>query len=176
MKDVRLKLTVKHGGGSIIVWGCLIANGVGDLVRILGIVNAEKYLQILVHHTIPSGKHLISNGFIFQSNNDLKHTALKVKSYLEQKEQSGDVQIMKWSPQSPDLNIIESLWDYLDQRKATKQPKSNGHLCQFLQDAWDNILLDYINKLQLSISKRINAVLAAKGRHTKYQWYLSYQM
>ena len=73
---------------------------------------------------------------------------------------------MKWPPQSPDLNIIEFLWDYLDQRKAEKQPKSKERLWQVLQNAWNNIPMDYINKLQLSIPKRINAVLAAKGGHT----------
>ena len=71
-------------------------------------MNAEKYRQILVHHAIPSGKHQISNGFIFQQNNDPKHISLKVKSYLKWKEQSGNDQVMIWPPQSPDLNIIES--------------------------------------------------------------------
>ena len=83
MKDVFLKPTVKHGGGFILVCVCLTANGVGDLVRINGIKSAEKYRQILIHHAISSCKHLIGNGFIFQKDNDSKHTALKVKSYLE---------------------------------------------------------------------------------------------
>ena len=46
-----LRPTVKHGG-SIMVWGCLTANGVGDLVKIDGIMNTEKYRQILIHHPI----------------------------------------------------------------------------------------------------------------------------
>ena len=51
MKDVCLKPTVKHGGGSIMAWRCLTANGVSDLVRINRIMNAEKYRQILIRHT-----------------------------------------------------------------------------------------------------------------------------
>ena len=65
MKDVCLKPTVKYGGGSIMVWRCLIANGLSDLDRIDGITNVEKYRQILIHHAIPSVKRLRSNGFIF---------------------------------------------------------------------------------------------------------------
>ena len=30
------------------------------------------------------------------------------------------VQVMQWLPQSPDLNIIESVWDYLDQSSKSK--------------------------------------------------------
>ena len=60
MKYVSLKTTLKHGEGSIMVWGCLTANSVGDLVRINILMNTEKYRQILMHHAIPSVKHLTS--------------------------------------------------------------------------------------------------------------------
>ena len=43
MKDLCLKPPDKHGGGSVMVWECLTTNYVGDLVRIDGIMNAEKY-------------------------------------------------------------------------------------------------------------------------------------
>ena len=52
---------------------------------------------------------------------------------------------MKWSPQSPDMNIKDSLWDYLDQRKAEKLPKSKEHLGQVLKDAWNDIPMDWIS-------------------------------
>ena len=65
--------------------GCISVSGVGDIVRIDGIMNAEKYRQVLIHHAILSGKRLIGNGFTFQYDNDPKHTANAVKSYLERK-------------------------------------------------------------------------------------------
>ena len=65
-KNECLCPSVKHGGGSDLVWGCISASGVGDIVRIDGIMNAEKYRKVLIHHAIPSGKNLIANGFIFQ--------------------------------------------------------------------------------------------------------------
>ena len=34
LKECCLQPTIKHGGGSIQVWGCISAEGVGDLVRV----------------------------------------------------------------------------------------------------------------------------------------------
>ena len=58
-------------------------------------MNTEKYKQILIHHAMPSGNEIIGNSFIIQQDNDPKHTRLKVKSLLERKKHSGDVQVMK---------------------------------------------------------------------------------
>ena len=45
---------------------------------------------------------------------------------------------MTWPPQSPDLNLIEIVWDKLDHRGREKQPTSAQHRCE-LQDYWKNI-------------------------------------
>lgn len=46
--DVRnLKSTVKYGRGSVMVWGSISGCGVGNLVFIEGILNADGYLSIL---------------------------------------------------------------------------------------------------------------------------------
>ena len=95
MKDVCLKPLVKHGRCSIMVWGCLTENSVVDLVRIDEIMNAGKYRQILIHHAIPSVKRLLGNDFIFRQDGDPKCNALKIRSYLEQNEKSGSVQVFE---------------------------------------------------------------------------------
>ncbi len=39
--------TVKHGGGSVLMWGCMSAAGVGELHFIDGIMNSQMYCSIL---------------------------------------------------------------------------------------------------------------------------------
>ena len=38
---------VKHGAGSIMLWGCISVAGAGRLVRIEGKMNREQYREIL---------------------------------------------------------------------------------------------------------------------------------
>ena len=92
---------MKHGVGSLQVWGCISANGVGDFVRINGLLNAEKYRQILIHHATPSGRHLIGPKFILQFDNDPKHTAKVIKNNLQRIEDERVLEVMVWPPTEP---------------------------------------------------------------------------
>lgn len=46
LEQKNIQCTVKHGGGSVMVWGCMAAGGVGELVFIDGIMKKEQYLEI----------------------------------------------------------------------------------------------------------------------------------
>ena len=62
-----MKPTVKHGGGSVIVWGCFSSNGVSKLVFIEGIMRKEDYLEILKSFMLESAAMLgLEDSFIFQ--------------------------------------------------------------------------------------------------------------
>ena len=66
----------------------------------------HKYRQVLIHHAMPSGKRLISDGFAFAQDNDPKHTANTVKAYLERKEEKGEVKVMEWPSESQILILL----------------------------------------------------------------------
>lgn len=51
--------TVKHGGESIMVWGCFSSNGIGDWIKTDGTMTKEVYNIILKNNAILSGVKLI---------------------------------------------------------------------------------------------------------------------
>jgi hypothetical protein len=68
-------LIVKYGGGSLF-WACFISKGPGELVRIHGIMDSNKYQQILNQNlTASARKFKLGRGWIFQQDNDPKHTS-----------------------------------------------------------------------------------------------------
>ncbi|GFV12127.1 transposable element Tcb1 transposase [Trichonephila clavipes] len=55
----NLPPTVKHGGGSVMVWGCMASNGVGNLVFIAGIMDNKLYIDILNNNLKESEKNWV---------------------------------------------------------------------------------------------------------------------
>ena len=108
---------VKHGGRSLKVWGSITYSGVAHLYKISDHLSAPKYKQILIHHDVPVGKAFIGNNFVFQRDNDPKHTARVIKKYLENKKRDGSLTVLNWPAQSPDMNI-EQVWTYMEKEKV----------------------------------------------------------
>lgn len=156
--------TVKHGGGNVLVWGCMSATGVGDLHFIEQNMDAKLYHHILVRHLQPSARRLIGAKFIFQHDNDPKHTSKLVKSYLAKKR----VQVLQWPPQSPDLNPIEHLWAEVKRHLRNFRPSNKEELKAKIEEVWKSISSDVMRKLVGSMSDRCHAVKKAKGMATRY--------
>ena len=76
--------TVKHGGGSIMWWGCFAAGGTAALHKIHGIMRQENDVAILKQHLKTSVRKLKLGGkWVFQMDNDPKHTSKVVAKWLK---------------------------------------------------------------------------------------------
>jgi len=131
-------------------------------------MNAELYTQILNDEFLGTLRDLgINKKYIyFQQDNDPKHTSRLATDWFNKKR----VDKLKWPPNSPNMNIIEHAWEYLERRvhSCTPLPRKLGDLWEALVE-WGNIEDDYyITKLYESMPDHIQALLEAKGAHTRY--------
>ena len=79
------------------------------------------------------------------------------------------VRILKdWPAQSPDLNIIENLWQDLKLKVKDRNPVNVNDLWQYCQEEFDNISDEYVKKLYNSLPQRVKCVVTAKGGSSKY--------
>ncbi len=157
--------TVKHGGGSIMLWGCFSAAGTGRLVAIEGKMNAAKYRDILDENLLQSAQDLrLGRRFTFQQDNDPKHTAKIKKEWLH----NNSVTVLEWPSQSPDLNPIEHLWRDLKMAVHQRLPSNRTELERICKEEWQRIPKSRCEKLVASFPKRLMAVLNQKGASTKY--------
>ena len=127
---------MKHGGASIMLWGCFSAAGTGRLVRIEGTMNGAKYRQILEENLLQSAKDIrLRRRFTFQQDNDPKHTAKATLEWLQNK----NVKVLEWPRQSPDLNPIENLWKDLKIAVHRCSPSNLTDLEQICKEEWEKI-------------------------------------
>lgn len=160
--------TVKFGGGSLMMWGCMTARGVGYASRIDGRMDAALYTQILDDELLQSLEFygLEVDDVFFQQDNDPKHTSRVAQEWFEEH----GLEVLDWPSQSPDLNPIEHLWAHLKRQLNgyDAQPSSMHELWQRVEVEWDKIPVQVCVDLIDSMPRRIAAVLKAKGGYTKY--------
>ncbi|CAI7771350.1 unnamed protein product, partial [Closterium sp. NIES-54] len=167
MEPHHVKQTVKHGGGSIMIWGCMAYNGGGFMCKIDGRMNGELYRSILQDKLQQTIEHyeLDPETVVFQHDNDPKHTCKMVKTYLAEQPYS----VLPWPASSPDLNPIEHLWVYLKKQLLAypRPPAGILELWDRVQVEWEKIPAAWCSELIDSMPRRVRAVLKAKGRWTK---------
>ena len=147
------------------LWECFSAKGTGRLHRTEGRMNWAEYCEILGNNLLPSVRALkMSCGWVFQRNNDPKHTAKATKEWLKKKQ----IKVLEWSSQSPDLNPIKNLWRELKLRVAKRQPRNLKDLERICKEEWTKIPPKIFANLLKNYNKCLTSVLANKGFSTKY--------
>ncbi len=120
-KETCMVPTVNHGGGSVLMWGCMSAAGVGELHFIDGIMNSQMYCSILKEKMLPSLRAL-GRRALFQHDNDLNTHLRPLLDFWRRtgwKWFSGHVCLLIWTQS----NTYGEFWR--DKLSITLHPASN---------------------------------------------------
>ncbi len=104
----------------------------------------------------------------FQQDNAPCHKAQIISDWFL--EHDNEFTLLKWPPQSPDLNPIEHLWDVVGREIHIMDVQTTN--LQQLRDAimtiWSKTSEECFHHLVESMTRRIKAVLKEKGGPTRY--------
>ncbi len=126
------------GGGGVMVWGIFSWHTFGPLVPIEHRLNATAFLSIVdhVHPFMTTVYHLL---MYFQQDNTLCHKAQIISDWFL--EHDNEFTLLKWPPQSPDLNPMEHLWDVVEREILIMDVQLTNlqQMCDAIMTIWTKI-------------------------------------
>ena len=148
------------------VWGGISENSKTPLVILDGHIIARRYTDEVLRPIVQQYMSSHSDVTVFLQDNARLHAARFTQEFLCQ---SG-LHVMQWPPYSPDLSLIEHLWDILKKAVAKRQPqpRSRSQLAGIVKEEWNRIPQATISNLIQSMRRRCVACISAKGGHTRY--------
>ncbi|GFU35355.1 transposable element Tcb2 transposase [Trichonephila clavipes] len=154
----------RYGGRGVLVWGGIMLGSRTDLhIFDAGSVNGTRYCNEILLPYVRLFRGAMGLQFLFMDDNAPCHRTVAAEQLLE----SEDIECMDWPAQSPDLNPIEHVWDFLGRCLAarTLPPVTIRELRLALQDEWAAMPQQLIDTLILIMGRRCETCLAVRGDH-----------
>ncbi|KAF5353056.1 hypothetical protein D9758_008811 [Tetrapyrgos nigripes] len=157
------------------VWGCIMKGKKGLLVVLEypggkgGGMNAKRYIEQVLEGKLEQfyeDMRSDRDGVVFQQDGTLSHTAKSMKKWLR----DHGITLFPHPPSSPDISPIKCVWHELKKlvRAREHPPTLTEGLIAAVKEAWDMIAVEDIDKYVNRMDDIVDAVLKAKGGHTKY--------
>ena len=154
----------QFGGGSIMVWGGIMGRRKTNLIVVQGNLNAQCYInQILRPEAVPFFQR--HGPAILMHDNARPHVARIYRQFLNK----NNVNVLPWPAVSPDMYLIEHIWDYLGRKVRARR---NVHNLRDLENAliqeWNNIPNVVIRRYVRSMRGPLTPCINSRGCHTRY--------
>ena len=161
--------TRQQGGGKLMIWSHISWEGIGPLIFIEGGIDARLYIQILsrtVYHHLIQCLNRTGVRQRYQDDGASCHDAQVVINFCSRK----CIYRPFWPPNSPDLNPIEHVWGWVNNKLTKLRDKGQNieELKDTLTKLWDEVEVESIRKLYRCMGKRMEALRKARGWHTKF--------
>lgn len=149
-------------------WGCFNGTTKGPSLfweKEWGSINSESYCERIL--PLIHGWIRLNPGLLFMQDSAPGHTA---QSTIQELRERGISPIF-WPPFSPDLNPIETIWnwmkDYIENKYGDVR-MGYDQLRAVVKEAWDAISPYQLHELVASMPARCQAVIDAEGGYTKF--------
>ncbi|GFW79830.1 transposable element Tcb1 transposase [Trichonephila clavipes] len=109
---------LRYGGSGCLVWGGIILGSITDLLAQSVTMTSHIYRDVILEQHVRLFPCVMGAEFLFMDDNASPHRANIVDECL----QLEDITRMDWPLYSPDLNLIEHVWDMFGRRIAARQP------------------------------------------------------
>ena len=115
---------------------------------------------------LPWATGVFGRNFVYVQDNAPPHTARDTAAFLDQQ----DVEVMDWPARSPDMNPIEHVWDQMSVwiRDMDDPPSTVAELQNAVRQVWAAVRPGRVRTLVESMPRRVRALMAARGGHTRY--------
>lgn len=167
--------TFKQSTVRVMVWGCIMGGRKGPLVVLEypggkgGGMNSARYQEQVLDGVLKDfyGEvNTTGSQVLFQQDGAPSHTSILTKHWFERNQ----IPQIFHPPSSPDLNPIEPVWHELKRiiRHLPHPPSTVEQLKAAVHAAWDALSVEDIDKYVNHMPDRVEAVLKAKGGHTRF--------
>ena len=133
-------------------------------------INSKYYCEELLPLLMDDCNTLLQQDFVFQQDGAPAHTARQTQDWLY--ENCPDfITKDQWPPNSPDLNPLDfCVWGMMldAYRKHRSKPSSKAELKEVLQQIWDSLPQDSIDRAILAVRKRLRACVDVDGGHFEH--------